>query len=80
MGNILPFVPIVASGDLAVWMRKLFRKVIGILALALAAIFLVFLVVDSAPHGRYGDAFFLVLAGGIGLQRRGVLPGAKSNA
>jgi len=69
MRSILPFVLIVIFGAVAIWMRKLSPKAIGRIALALAAIFLVFFLVD--PDYRYTYALFFVLACGIGLQKLG---------
>jgi hypothetical protein len=79
MLGILPFVPIVILGAVAVWMGNRSPKTTGIIALAFAAIFLVSLLVDPNPRGRYGEAFFLVLAIAFGLKRLGVLQGSKSN-
>ena len=75
MRSILPFVLIVIFGA---W-RKRSPKTMGVFGLALAALFLVFMWVDPDPRGPYMDAFFFVLAMGIGLQRLGVLHGTKSN-
>jgi hypothetical protein len=72
MHDILPFALIVVFGVVAILMRKVSPRVSGIIALTLGLTFIVFMLDNPEPRGRYIDALFAMLGIGIGLQRLGV--------
>ena len=69
MRSIVPFILMAVFGYLAFWTRKSSAKVSGTLSLVCAAVFLVFLLLNPDPRGRYVDAFFVMMGLGIGFRR-----------